>query len=41
MMNTQGTSGGSSPVTIGGPNHSDEQTEPASTISIFSPDYKK
>jgi hypothetical protein len=38
--NNQGT-GGSSPVTSGGPNPSDEQTEPTSALSIFALDYKK
>lgn len=36
-MNNQGT-GGSSP---GGPNQSDEQTEPTSSLGIFALDYKK
>ncbi len=32
-MNTQGSGGAS--------NHTDDQTEPTSTLSIFSMDYKK
>lgn len=36
-VNNQG-SGGSS---LGGPNQNDEQTEPASSLSIFALDYKK
>ncbi|CAF3473808.1 unnamed protein product [Rotaria sp. Silwood1] len=41
-MSTQSGSGQSTTATTsGGPNHSDEQVEPASTLSIFSLDYKK
>jgi hypothetical protein len=39
-MNMQG-SGGPSPATTGGPNNSDEQTEPTSSFGIFALDYKK
>ncbi len=39
-MNIQGV-GGSSTMTSGGPNQSDEQPEPASAMSIFALDYKK
>jgi len=39
-MNNQGV-GGSSTITSGGPNQSDEQPEPASGMSIFALDYKK
>jgi len=39
-MNTPGV-GGSSTITPGGPNQSDEQPEPASAMSIFALDYKK
>jgi len=39
-MNMQGNSGPST-MTSGGPNQTDEQTEPASSMSIFALDYKK
>jgi len=39
--NTQGTGGVSPGGTPGGPNNSEEQTEPTSTLSIFALDYKK
>ena len=41
-MSIQGnTSGGPSPANTGGPNPSDEQTEPSSAFGIFALDYKK
>ena len=39
-ISAQGSSGQSS-MTSGGPNSTDEQTEPASSQSIFAIDYKK
>lgn len=40
-MSAQGNMGGPSPASTGGQNPNDEQTEPTSTLGIFSLDYKK
>ena len=40
-INAQGNASSSSLASAGGPNNSDEQTEPTSTLGIFALDYKK
>ncbi len=41
VSSAQGNAGGPSPANTGGPNQSDEQTEPTSALGIFALDYKK